>query len=209
MKSQSTKDLWDARYKSETFIYGKEANQYFKEALKKLNLTGKILLAAEGEGRNAIYAAKKGLDIFAFDISEQARNKALQFAKEENVQIRYEVGEISNLGLEEDTFDAAAMTFAHLPAQLRRNFHREVAKCIKPGGFIILQGFSKKNLENKRKNPNAGGPNKEEMLFSEEIIRDDFQGFEMIELEEAQVNLNEGVLHNGTASVINFIGRKL
>ena len=209
MKSQSTKDLWDARYKSETFIYGKEANQYFKEALKKLNLTGKILLAAEGEGRNAIYAAKKGLDIFAFDISEQARNKALQFAKEENVQIRYEVGEISNLGLEEDTFDAAAMTFAHLPAQLRRNFHREVAKCIKPGGFIILQGFSKKNLENKRKNPNAGGPNKEEMLFSEEIIRDDFQGFEMIELEEAQVNLREGVLHNGTASVINFIGRKL
>ena len=121
------KDLWNTRYKSQEFIYGKRPNQFFKDTLDNFNLTGEILLPAEGEGRNAVYAAQKGLSVYAFDISTEGRIKALKLAQEKNVQIRYEVGEITNLALEDPRFDVAALIFAHLPPRVRPGFHREIA----------------------------------------------------------------------------------
>jgi SAM-dependent methyltransferase len=209
MKILSMKDMWNSRYQSNEFAYGKAPNQFFKDVLNRFNLTGEILLPAEGEGRNAVYAAQKGLSVYAFDISVEGKNKALRLAKEKNVQIRYEVGEITDLALEDQSFDIAALTFVHLPPNLRSNFHCEVAKLIKPGGVIIIEGFSKNNLKNRRENPNIGGPNNPEMLFSVEEIKNDFKGFEIVELQETNVELKEGSFHNGLGSVIRFIGRKV
>lgn len=69
------KKLWDSRYSNLNYAYGIEPNKFFKEVLDKNNFTGKILLPAEGEGRNAVYAAKKGLDVTAFDISIEGKKK--------------------------------------------------------------------------------------------------------------------------------------
>lgn len=84
---------WDDRYSSEEFAYGKEPNNYLKEQLEKLN-PGAILFPAEGEGRNAIFAAKLGWNVSAFDISEEGKNKALKLAEANNVSIDYQVGEL-------------------------------------------------------------------------------------------------------------------
>lgn len=202
------KEMWNTRYASDEFAYGKAPNQFFKDTLDRLNLSGTILLPAEGEGRNAVYAAQKGLSVTAFDISVQGRNKALKLAEENNVEIRYEVSEISELNLGEHLFDAAALIYAHLPPPLRSNLHQEVARRIKPGGFVILEGFSKSNLEIREKNPGIGGPNRLEMLFSKEEIHQEFGDLEVVELQEAQVELNEGEGHNGVGSVIRYIGKK-
>ncbi len=59
------------------------------------------------------------------------------------------------------------------------------------------------------KNPSVGGPDKEELLFSLEDIENDFQEFETIKLEETEISLREGVLHNGMAKVVRFIGKKV
>lgn len=209
MKNISMKDLWNSRYKSDEFVYGKAPNQFFKDTLDRFNLSGDILLPAEGEGRNAVYAAQQGLSVFAFDISIHARDKALKLAQDNNVQIRYEVGEITDLVFEGLTFDSAALIFSHLPPQLRPGFHQEIARLIKPGGIVILEGFSKNNLPLRQANPNIGGPNKIEMLFSEEEIKNEFGDFEIVELQEVEVELSEGNLHNGVGKVIRFIGRKV
>ena len=208
MKNESMKDFWNSRYQSNEFAYGKKPNQFFKDTLERLSLNGKILLPAEGEGRNAVYAAQKGLTVFAFDISVEGKNKAKKLAKEKNVQLRYEVGEITDLTLEVQSFDNAALIFAHFPPNLRHYFHSEVAKLIKPGGTIVLEGFSKSNLKNRQENPNIGGPNNLEMLFSEKEIRNDFKDFEIVELQEVEVRLKEGNFHNGVGNMIRFIGRK-
>jgi 2-polyprenyl-3-methyl-5-hydroxy-6-metoxy-1,4-benzoquinol methylase len=208
MRNLPMRDLWNTRYESDEFAYGKAPNQFFKDTLNRFNLTGEILLPAEGEGRNAVYAAQKGLSVYAFDISVQGRIKALKLAKEKNVQIRYEVGEITDLVLEDESFDNAALIFAHLPPNLRPSFHREIAELIKPGGIIILEGFSKNNLKIRQENPNIGGPNNLEMLFSEAEIKEDFRNFEIVELQEVNVELREGNTHNGFGNVIRFIGRK-
>ena len=110
--------MWDNRYANENYAYGTNPNNFFKEILDSLRITGNILLPAEGEGRNAVYAAKKGLKAYAFDISEEGRKKALKLAKKENVEINYEVGDFNDLSLINEKFDAAGLIYAHFTPPL-------------------------------------------------------------------------------------------
>ena len=72
---------------SEEYVYGTEPNQFFKEQLQKIIPAGKLLLPGEGEGRNAVYAAKLGWMVDAFDQSSVARTKALNLAKEKKSKL--------------------------------------------------------------------------------------------------------------------------
>lgn len=201
------KEMWDNRYSSEEYAYGIAPNEFFKEALNKYALSGSILLPAEGEGRNAVYAAKTGLAVTAFDISIEGKNKALKLAEKEGVVINYQVGDFYTLPLDEQ-YDATGLIFAHFPPHLLSNYHKKIAGLIRSGGLIILEGFSKNHLAFQKENPQAGGPKQEEMLFSTEMIRKDFADFDILLLEEVEVELNEGEYHQGLSSVIRFIGKK-
>jgi SAM-dependent methyltransferase len=207
-KSSEMIKMWDNRYSNEDFAYGIAPNNFFKSIIEDYKIDGKILLPAEGEGRNAVYAAKKGLDVTAFDISIEGKKKALKLATKENVTIKYEVGDFFDLDLINEKYDSAALIFAHFPPPILSKYHRKIADLIKEGGTIILEGFSTGHLPLRMENPNIGGPNKIEMLFTEESIRDDFSDFEVIKLEEVQIELNEGNFHNGIGKVIRFIGEK-
>lgn len=198
---------WDDRYKSEEFAYGEEPNNYFKEQIEKLN-PGTILFPAEGEGRNAVFAAKLGWKAAAFDISEEGKNKAIQLAENNNVSIDYQVGELETLDFHENQFDAIALIYAHFPAEIKSQIHKQLDALLSKNGIIIFEAFSKKHLEYLAVNDKVGGPKDIESLFSTEEIKADFPNYEIIELEEKEIELNEGLFHNGTGSVIRFIGRK-
>ncbi len=202
------KTMWDNRYSANDYAYGISPNEFFKDILSRYNLTGKILLPAEGEGRNAVYAAKMGLEVIAFDISDEGRKKALELAKNEQVEITYEVGDFFELDLHDSQFDSAALIYAHFPPPLLSKYHKRISDLVKSNGLIILEGFSKNNIKYRDDNPNIGGPKEISYLFSKESIRKDFSDFEVIQLEEVEVELKEGNYHNGTGSVIRFIGRK-
>lgn len=202
------KEMWNSRYGNSEYAYGIAPNEFFKTIINQQNLTGKILLPAEGEGRNAVYAAKKGLDVFAFDTSIEGKKKAEQLAAKEGVTINYEVGEFFNLNLIKEEFDAAALIYAHFPPSILSKYYQKVGELIKPNGLLILEGFSTNHLEFRAANPKVGGPNKLEMLFSEETIKTNFPNFQIIQLDEVEVELNEGLYHNGIGKVIRFVGRK-
>ena len=201
--------MWGNRYANENYAYGIAPNVFFKDALSKYELAGTILLAAEGEGRNAVYAAKKGLAVTAFDTSIEGKKKALRLAEKENVAIDYQVGDFFDLDLVNNQYDSAALIYAHFPPPLLSKYHKKVAELIKPGGMIILEGFSTEHLALRNANPDVGGPNKLEMLFSKESIKSDFSEFEVIQLEEVEVDLSEGDFHNGIGKVIRFVARKM
>ena len=201
------KEMWDNRYSSDEYAYGIAPNIFLKDVIEEYNLKGKMLLPAEGEGRNAVYAAKNGLEVTAFDISLEGKKKALKLAARENVDIKYEVGDLFDLGVINEKYESAALIFAHFPLPILSKYHKKIADLIIQNGMIILEGFSKNNLKLREGKPNIG-PNKSEMLFSKESIQKDFPDFEIILLEETQVNLKEGNFHNGIGSVIRFIGRK-
>lgn len=202
------KEMWDKRYASNEYVYGEQPNEFFKAILNKYNLNGSVLLAAEGEGRNAVYAAKKGMDVVAFDISEEGKKKALRLADKRGVSFDYHVGDFLEMPLKENSFDVVALIFAHFPTSIRLDYYKKMIKLVKPGGVVILEGFSTNHLEWKTKNPNAGGPDNIDMLFSITSIKRELAMLDILELDESVVELREGSLHCGSGSVVCFVGRK-
>ena len=199
--------VWEDRFGKDEFAYGTEPNDFLKTQIALLQ-PGKILFAAEGEGRNAVFAAKNGWEVYAFDISQEGKKKALHLALENHVTLDYQIGQLAELDFTPNQMDAIALIYAHFPAEIKSNYHQQLDKLLKPGGTIIFEAFSKKHLEYVTSNPNVGGPKDLAMLFSIEEIQHDFPNYEWIYLKEEIIDLHEGIYHNGTGSVIRFVGRK-
>ncbi|MEO6488427.1 MAG: methyltransferase domain-containing protein [Ferruginibacter sp.] len=200
-------DRWNERFSKIEFAYGEDPNNYLKEQLLKLDV-GNILFPAEGEGRNAVFAAKIGWTVSAFDISNEGKKKALLLAEANHVTIDYKVCDLQAVKFNPGQFDAIALIYAHFPAAIKSLYHKMLDKYLKKDGIVIFEAFSKKHLEYNSKNDKVGGPKEIEMLFSIDEIRSDFMNYEVIELMEMEVELNEGQFHNGKGSVIRFVGRK-
>jgi len=196
------KEFWDERYSVSEFVYGKQPNEYFSKKLDELK-PGKLLLPAEGEGRNAIYAAKKGWQVTAIDFSSKAKEKALLLAEENNVGIEYIIIPVEEYNFPEDKFDAAALIFAHFSPYLRARIHNLVVKSLKPGGTLIIEAFNKKQINN-----NTGGPGDISMLYNIEELQNDFPDLNIKELKEYQIGLSEGKHHEGNADVIRLLAEK-
>ena len=201
------KDRWNERYSKEAYAYGEQPNNYLKAQLDKLPV-GNILFAAEGEGRNAVYAAELGWMVTAFDISMEGKNKAMRLAEKQNVTINYLVGEMEKLNFKPGQFDVIVLIYAHFPAEIKSSIHRQLDTYLRKGGTIIFEAFSKNHLAYNSKNTKVGGPKEMDVLFSMEEVRVDFAGYEVEELVEKEIELNEGVFHNGLGSVIRYVGKK-
>lgn len=200
-------ERWNERYSKSEFAYGEQPNEYLREQLEKLP-AGTILFPAEGEGRNAVFAAKHGWTVSAFDISIEGKKKALRLAESHNVTIDYQVGELQTLNYHPGQFDALALIYAHFPADIKSLYHKMLDTYVRTNGVIIFEAFSKKHVDYLAKNEKVGGPKETAMLFSIEEIESDFPNYDVIEVGEKEIELNEGLFHKGTGSVIRFVGRK-
>ena len=196
------KNFWNERYASTDYAYGIEPNVFFKTQLEGLP-KGKILFPAEGEGRNAVYAAQKGFDVYAFDSSEEGKFKSENLAKHKKVSLEYLISSIEETKYDLDFFDGIVLIFAHFPSKLRKEYHHKLLTYLKPNGFIIFEAFSKEQIYN-----TSGGPANAEMLFSEEEIKTEFPEVNFTFIETVEINLDEGPFHQGKASVVRFIGFK-
>ncbi|HPI55178.1 MAG TPA: class I SAM-dependent methyltransferase [Chitinophagaceae bacterium] len=203
----SQSDFWNQRYALPEYAYGKEPNEFFKQQLST-RTPGKILLAAEGEGRNAVYAASLGWDVTAFDISSEGQAKALQLANEHHVSIQYHVGTLDEINLDQHSFDVIGFCFAHMPSDIRTAWHRQCMNFLAPGGEVILQGFSKAHQTYQQKNPHAGGPKDISMLFSKEELMYDFEDLQIDLLEEEICHLTEGAYHQGESALMSLVAHK-
>jgi 2-polyprenyl-3-methyl-5-hydroxy-6-metoxy-1,4-benzoquinol methylase len=193
-------EMWNKRYAQIEYVYGKEPNEFFKEQIQKLP-NGKILLPAEGEGRNAVFAAQNNWQVEAFDSSSEAKNKAENLAKEKAVKLNYKISSFEEAKYEENTFDLIALIYAH--SSNRQQNHQKLIKLLKPGGILLLEGFSKYQIKN-----STGGPKSLDLLFSPQELTADFDELSEIELTETETYLSEGEHHLGRASIIRLIGKK-
>lgn len=197
------KEFWNQRFGEVESVYGTEPNAYFKQRITALK-PGSLLLPCEGEGRNALYAAKLGWNVVAFDQSDVAQQKALHLAQQQKLNIRYEVSDVMSYNYAANSFDAVGIIYAHQAANIRHTFHSRCVEALKPGGYIILEGFSKKQLHYQ-----SGGPKDVTMLYSIDEILQDFSSMKIIELEEKLITLDEGPFHQGEAAVIRLFAQKV
>lgn len=197
-------EFWDKKYSGEHFHYGKEPNTFFKEYIDKITDTKlKILFPADGEGRNSVYAAQLGHDVFAFDQSKEAQKKAFILAKERNVSINYEISDV----LDYDNnlkFDLIVLIYFHLPSSIRPIAHQKLIKMLNENGSIIIEAFHKNQIHN-----SSGGPKNSDMLYSKEELKTDFSSLNIDLLEEKRIYLNESSNHNGEAEIIRLSAMKV
>ncbi|TNE50348.1 MAG: class I SAM-dependent methyltransferase [Deltaproteobacteria bacterium] len=196
------KDFWNERYSQEEYAYGLEPNEYLKAKLADLT-PGTLFLPGDGEGRNSVYAAQQGWTVDALDYSKAAQEKTLRLAQQHNVRVNHTVSDIADATFPPDTYDAVGLIYFHLPPELRAVAYPKMVSVLKPGGWLIVEVFSKEQLGR-----SSGGPKNEAMLFSLEIIQELFPDLTVHELTKTEVTLREGRYHEGDASVIRFLGQK-
>jgi SAM-dependent methyltransferase len=195
-------NFWNERYAVENYVYGTEPNNFLKEELPKLP-SGKILFPGEGEGRNAVFAAQLGWDVTAFDASSEAKAKAQRLARAKGVTINYQLAPYDEAEFPDESFDALALIYTHIPGNLRHTYHEKFIRYLKPGGKIILEGFRKNQIHN-----NTGGPKDSNMLWSKEELENDFAGLSKLDIQELETQLQEGDFHRGKAAIIRLVGIK-
>jgi SAM-dependent methyltransferase len=201
------KDFWNSRYSGSDYAYGEESNEYLRQKLTGLK-PGRILFPAEGEGRNAVHAATLGWEVTAFDISAEGKKKADALAAKQGVSIDYHIGSIGEAAFTVASFDALVLVFAHFHDTLRKSYHRKLLTFLRPGGYIILEAFSKRHIAFNSVNEQVGGPKDISMLYDTQELADDFTECSQMELYEAETELREGIYHVGRASVVRYFGVK-
>ncbi|MBX7094206.1 MAG: class I SAM-dependent methyltransferase [Flavobacteriales bacterium] len=199
------KDFWNQRYAEAEFAYGETPNHFFKNEIDKIERKGKALFIAEGEGRNAVYAATKGWEVFAYDWSEEGKKKAMQLAEKLQTSLVYEVGEWDDLNFKNEKFDLIVFIFAQLPEMERRKIQKASAQLLQPGGKIILEAYRKEQLEINSKNPAAGGPKNLDFLLSKKELEEDFKSLNILALNETTASFEEGKYHRGEGAVVQMI----
>lgn len=194
--------FWNERYSQKEYVYGEEPNVFFAEQIDRLQ-AGTIILPCEGEGRNAVFAASKGWEVNAFDTSVAGKSKALQLANRQNVRLGYTIEDAVKVAYPIYSADVVAFIYAHFPETIRKQIHRKAIGWLKLGGRIILEVFNPLQLQN-----TSGGPKDVSMLYTKEMLLEDFAELEIELLETTQIELKEGKYHDGKADVIRFVGVK-
>jgi len=194
--------MWNERYGSDEFAYGTEPNSFLAE--NAALLTGPVLSLAEGEGRNAVFLASLGLDVLGVDGSEVGLAKAHRLAESRGVSIRTEVADLAMYEPPASFYGSVVSISAHLPGDVRRRLYPLVERCLKPGGIILLEAYSRSQLSR-----STGGPKDPDLLMTVENIKHEFPDCEVLLCQEIEREVVEGEFHTGLASVVQFIGKKL
>lgn len=196
-------NFWDNKYSAVEFVYGKNPNAFFKSVIDPLT-PGKILVPGAGEGRDAVYAATLGWNVFAFDQSAVGKQKALTLAREKHVRIHYEVLDALDFDFTKDTFDAIALIYFHLPPNVRAQFYSRMKNSLTHNGIIILEAFNPKQINN-----SSGGPSDKSMMMTSDLLKKEFAYLQILDCGEHQIDLNEGTGHSGKADVVRFVGKNI
>jgi len=127
----------------------------------------------------------------------------LQWAKEAGVTIQSTCEDAFEF-CPKEKYDVIGLIFAHMPSNLREEFHHKIESWLAPGGTLILEGFHKEQLGRQ-----SGGPKKEEMLFDAQMMKDDFSKLKFIQLGKVVTEINEGEYHKGEAVTLHMQAQDL
>lgn len=195
---------WNRRFADAGFLFGTAPNAWLREHAGVWQPGQRVLCVADGEGRNSVWLAAQGLAVDAFDIAEVGVAKARRLAAEQGVDVNYMVSDCDAFPWPEAVYDGVAAIFVQFadPA-LRERLFGHIRRCLKPGGTLVLQGYTPRQLEYR-----TGGPPFESHLYTEPLLRDAFADMECIELREYEAELAEGSGHCGRSALIGLVARR-
>jgi 2-polyprenyl-3-methyl-5-hydroxy-6-metoxy-1,4-benzoquinol methylase len=197
------KNIWNDRYKDESFFYGEVPNDFLSSVANKIPARSNILCLAEGEGRNAVYLATLGHKVTAIDQSDIGLNKLHKLALQKSVQINTIVADLSEYSIQENEWDVIVSIWCHLPSQLRIKVHKQCVKGLKKNGLFILEAYTPQQLEYK-----TGGPRDTDLLMTAPILHEELKGLDFTIIKESIREIHEGAGHNGISAVVQVLASK-
>lgn len=197
-------ETWDARFSSDEYIFGTEANHYLVQCAPTLKPVMKVLAVSDGEGRNSVWLAQQGMETTAFDISPKGVEKARALAKQAKVAVQFAVSDCDSWEWAPDKYDAVVAIFIqYADPEMRARLFLNMIKTLKAGGILILQGYTPKQLEYK-----TGGPPNIEHLYTEDLLREAFSSCDILELKTYEMEMQEGPQHAGISALVGMVARK-
>jgi SAM-dependent methyltransferase len=195
---------WNRRFGDEGYLFGTAPNSWLREHAKIWRPGQRILSVADGEGRNSVWLAGLGLVVDAFDVAEVGVAKARRLATTQGVAVNFAVSDCDAFPWPQDTYDGVAAIFVQFadPAMRERLF-ANINRCLKPGGALVLQGYTPKQLDYK-----TGGPPHASHMYTQSLLRDAFADLELAELREYEAELAEGSGHRGRSALIGLVARR-
>lgn len=195
---------WNRRFEGEEFLFGTVPNAWLTEHAGLWRPGQRVLCVADGEGRNSVFLAKRGCAVDAFDIAAAGVAKARRLALEAGVTVNYAVADCDGFDWKAEHYDGVAAIFVQFAdPPMRERLFANLVRCLKPGGLLVLQGYTPRQLEYK-----TGGPPFLSHLYTPELLRGAFAGMEVLELREYEAMLAEGQGHNGRSALIGLVARK-
>jgi SAM-dependent methyltransferase len=197
-------ETWNRRFGADGFLFGTEPNAWLRAHAAALPAGGRVLCVADGEGRNSVWLARQGWQVDAFDIAEVGVRKAQTLAREAGVAVNFEVADVDGWAWPPAAYDGVAAIFVQFadPALRTRLFTRMI-DALKPGGVLLLLGYTPKQLEYR-----TGGPGQLSHLYTEALLREAFAALEIVTLREDEAELAEGAGHHGRSALIGLVARK-
>jgi len=196
-------EFWNQKFLRDGYLYGKEPNEFVKSTYVNFKKNQRVLCLGEGEGRNAVFLAKKGYEVAAIDASDIGLSKLETWANENKVEVKTKCIDI-NEWIPTKKYGAILFTFMHLNIDELEKIVEKIESSLKENGFFIAEVFSKNQIDK-----NSGGPKDLNLLYSVEDFQKCIKSLKIHKLEETIVELNEGNGHKGKASVIRLIAQKV
>jgi SAM-dependent methyltransferase len=197
-------DFWNGRFASESYVFGTRPAAFVADNAHYIPPRSRVLVPADGEGRNSVFLAELGHHVVATDIADKGIAKAKKLAKGRGVRVEYLHLNLEGWQWPEAAFDAVVGIFIQFarPA-LRAEMFAGMKRAVRPGGLILLHGYTPKQLEYR-----TGGPSAVEQLYTEELLRAAFADLEILRLEAYERELDEGEGHRGMSAIIDMIARR-
>ncbi len=195
---------WNSRFAAEHYVFGTAPNAFLASQAPRLRPGAKALCIADGEGRNSVWLAEQGLDVTAFDVSPVGVEKAQKLARERGVRVDYSIANIHQYDWRARRYDVIAAIFFQFadPAERTRIF-AGLHEALAPGGLLLLQGYTPRQLEYR-----TGGPPFAENMYTEPLLRAAFADLEILHLAEHDDEIHEGKGHSGMSALIDMVARK-
>ena len=196
--------IWNERYAGDDYHFGTEPNAFLVSQQALLRPGMRCLAVADGEGRNGVWLAELGLEVLSVDSSHVAQAKAKKLAHERGVAMLFEQVDLLQWDWGEDDYDAVVAIFIQfVTSPEREQMFAAIKRCLKPGGLLLLQGYTPRQLEF-----GTGGPSQAANLYTEAMLRGEFANMEIVHLREHDSEIREGAGHSGMSALIDMVARK-
>lgn len=201
-----TAEFWNQRYDHPNFVFGYRPNDFLRDNAAVIRQGPRVLCVGDGEGRNSVFLAERGLQVTSLDFSRVAQRKAAQLAAEKGVEVDFQCVDLADWAAApdpEEHFDACVWIFCHLPRDVRAEVSRAVTRRTRKGAVLLYEAYTPAQPA-----LGTGGPKDRDLLMTKDDLVADWGQDWFLDARLVERRIFEGMGHQGLSSVVQGLGRR-